>query len=132
MIALFGAIGNIFFGIKSVFQVKQCYKSKSTDGLSTFMLIADFIGNICCATYIYGSTGFTLWWQFVNYGLATLFLLILFGMKIKYKKCYSVLKPMTENEINEIYKNVINKIEKENTRNDIENECIFTTFDIRH
>lgn len=85
ILAIFGAIGNIFFGFKSLFQIIESYKTKSTKGLNTYMLIADFIGNVCCATYIYGSTGFTLWWQFVNYGFATLFLLILFYMKKLYK-----------------------------------------------
>lgn len=82
---LCGLIGNLAFAFKSSFQVKNCYKTKSTAGLSLGMIIFDFIGNICCATYIWGTTGFTVWLQFVNYGFATLFLIILLIMKLKYK-----------------------------------------------
>lgn len=80
-----GVIGNLFFGFKSVFQVIECYKKKSTTGLSAMMLISDFIGNIACAAYIWGTTGFTIWLQFVNYGFATIFLIILLLMKVYYK-----------------------------------------------
>lgn len=80
MIYIIGTIGNLLFGIKSLFQVIECYKQKSTNGLSIWMLISDFLGNTCCAVFIYGTTGFVLWPQFVNYSLATLWLVILFVM----------------------------------------------------
>ena len=81
-----GAIGNLFFGFKSGFQVWKNYKTKSFD-CSIWMIIFDFIGNICCGAYIAGTTGFwTLPWQFVNYTLATLFIFILFVQFIKYRK----------------------------------------------
>jgi uncharacterized protein with PQ loop repeat len=83
---LIGTIGNLLFGFKSLFQVIKCYKSKSTDGLSFGMLGFDFLGNTCCAYFIFATTGFTLWPQFVNYFFATLFLIILFIMIFIYKK----------------------------------------------
>lgn len=83
---LIGTIGNLLFGFKSLFQVIKCYKSKSTDGLSFGMLFFDFLGNACCAYFIFATTGFTLWPQFVNYFFATLFLIILFIMIFIYKK----------------------------------------------
>lgn len=82
---LAGAIGNIFFGFKSIFQVIKNRKAKSTEGLSMGMIMSDFIGNICCAYYIYTGAGFELWFQFVNYGFATLFLFVLLYQKYKYK-----------------------------------------------
>lgn len=80
-----GLVGNLAFAFKSSFQVVNCFKSKSTAGLSLGMIIFDFIGNMCCAAYIWGTTGFTVWLQFVNYGFATLFLIILLVMKYTYK-----------------------------------------------
>ena len=83
---LIGTIGNLLFGFKSLFQIIKCYKSKSTDGLSFGMLGFDFLGNTCCAYFIFATKGFTLWPQFVNYFFATLFLIILFIMIFIYKK----------------------------------------------
>ena len=83
---LIGTIGNLLFGFKSLFQVVKCYKSKSTDGLSFGMMIFDFLGNLACAYFIFATTGFTLWPQFVNYFFATLFLIVLFIMMFTYKK----------------------------------------------
>lgn len=80
-----GALGNILFGFKSLFQVISCYRSKSTKGLSPLMLIADFGGNVACAYYIFANTGFTLFWQYINYGFATFFLIVLFIMMFLYK-----------------------------------------------
>lgn len=86
ILSILGAIGNLFFGFKSFFQVKENIKNKSFN-CSLLMIIFDFIGNICCATYIAGTTGFlTLPWQFVNYTLATLFIFILIYQYFKYKK----------------------------------------------
>lgn len=82
---IIGAIGNILFGFKSLPQVLKCYKKKSTDGLSLGMILADFGGNIACTYYIYKIVGFEIWWQFVNYGFATLFLIILLIMTRIYK-----------------------------------------------
>lgn len=85
-LSVIGAIGNLFFGFKSLFQVKANRKAKAFN-CSLLMIFCDFIGNICCATYIAGTTGFwTLPWQFVNYSLATLFILILIGQYFKYKE----------------------------------------------
>lgn len=83
---LIGTIGNLLFGFKSLFQVIKCYKSKSTDGLSFGMLFADFGGNLACAYFIFATTGFTLWPQFVNYFFATLFLAVLFIMMFLYRQ----------------------------------------------
>lgn len=80
-----GAIGNILFGFKSAFQVWKCRKAKSTVGLSPLMLLFDFGGNIACAYYIFSNTGMKLFWQYINYGFATLFLIILFIMMFVYR-----------------------------------------------
>lgn len=84
---LAGALGNILFGFKSLPQVLKCFKKKSTDGLSLGMILFDFGGNIACTYYIYQTVGFEIWWQFVNYGFATLFLIILLIMIRIYKRC---------------------------------------------
>jgi len=85
IIYLIGITGNLLFGFKSAFQVLDCYKRKSCSGISKWMLLADFFGNLACAMFIHLTTGFRLWPQFVNYGFATLFLIILFIMMIIYK-----------------------------------------------
>jgi uncharacterized protein with PQ loop repeat len=80
-----GAIANIAFGMKSLPQVVKCYKSKSTAGLSLPMLLLDFLGNIGCTYYIYATVKFAVYFQYVNYFLASLWLVILFVMMRKYK-----------------------------------------------
>ena len=85
LIYTIGLLGNLLFGIKSLFQVITCVEKHSTEGLSVGMLITDFLGNILCASFIFLTTGFTLWPQFVNYTLATLWLIILLVLKISYK-----------------------------------------------
>ena len=85
MVYFLGTLGNLLFGVKSLFQVIQCYRRKSTEGLSLLMLITDFLGNTLCAYFIFETTGFRLWPQFVNYSLASLWLVILFGMMVMYK-----------------------------------------------
>lgn len=81
-----GMLGNIFFGVKSFPQIVSGYRHKSVNGVSTTMLVMDFFGNTCCAYFIFATTGFTLWPQFVNYFLATIFLIVLFIMKVIYKQ----------------------------------------------
>ena len=81
-----GTLGNLLFGIKSLFQVIQCFRKKSCRGLSRGMLLADLGGNLACAYFIHATTGFVLWPQFVNYGLATFFLIVLFIMIFLYRK----------------------------------------------
>lgn len=85
VVYLIGLAGNLLFGFKSLWQIIDCYKRKSTSGLSRGMLLADFGGNIACALFIHLTTGFRLWPQFVNYGFATLWLIILFIMMFIYK-----------------------------------------------
>ena len=80
-----GMLGNLLFGVKSVPQVIKCYKTKSTIGLSLPMLLLDFGGNMLCAYYIFSNTGMKLFWQYINYGIATLLLIILFTMMFIYK-----------------------------------------------
>lgn len=80
-----GMLGNLLFGVKSAPQVIKCYKAKSTRGLSLPMLLLDFGGNTLCAYYIFSNTGMKLFWQYINYGLATLLLIILFVMMFKYR-----------------------------------------------
>jgi uncharacterized protein with PQ loop repeat len=80
-----GALGNILFGFKSSFQVAKSYRKKNMSEVSSMMLLCDFGGNVACAYYIFANTGFTLFWQYINYGFATLFLIILFIMKYIYR-----------------------------------------------
>lgn len=80
-----GMLGNLLFGVKSAPQVIKCYKSKSTKGLSLPMLLLDFGGNTLCAYYIFANTGTKLFWQYINYGLATLLLVVLFIMAFMYR-----------------------------------------------
>lgn len=80
-----GMLGNLLFGVKSAPQVIKCYRSKSTKGLSLPMLLLDFGGNTLCAHYIFANTGTKLFWQYINYGLATLLLIVLFIMMFKYR-----------------------------------------------
>lgn len=82
---LIGTLGNLLFGFKSVFQVIECYKTKSVKGLSFGMLVADMGGNLACAYFIFTTTGFTLWPQFVNYFFATFWLIVLFIMMLIYR-----------------------------------------------
>lgn len=84
-IYLIGIIGNLLFGLKSLPQVIKTFRTKSSKDISTLMLIADFLGNILCALFIYQTTTTTLWPQFVNYTLATIFLIMLFIMKFLYR-----------------------------------------------
>lgn len=85
MFSILGAIGNLFFGFKSGFQVWKNYKTKTFE-CSIMMILFDFVGNICCGAYIAGTTGFwTLPWQFVNYTLATIFIVVLLIQYFLYK-----------------------------------------------
>lgn len=85
---LIGTIGNFAFGIKSMFQIHKTLKTKTATDISTGMLVFDFIGNVMCAYFMFYtgySTGVWLWPQFVNYGLATIGLMVLLYLKHKYK-----------------------------------------------
>lgn len=84
-IYLIGITGNLLFAIKSLPQVIKCHKTKTTKNISTTMILTDFLGNIFCSIFIFNTTGFTLWPQFVNYTLATLWLIILITFKFTYK-----------------------------------------------
>lgn len=83
---LIGIAGNLLFGVKSLPQIIVSFKHKDVSGVSISMLFLDFLGNLACAYFIFATTGFTLWPQFVNYFFATLFLIILFIMIFIYKK----------------------------------------------
>lgn len=85
VIYIIGTLGNILFGFKSLFQVIECYKKKSTRGLSLGMLLADFGGNVACAYFIFATTGFKLFPQYINYGFASLWLIVLFILMFKYR-----------------------------------------------
>ena len=82
---LVGVLGNLLFAVKSFPQIIFCFKHKNAKGVSTTMLILDFFGNVCCAYFIFSTTGFVLWPQFINYFFATLFLIVLFIMKLVYR-----------------------------------------------
>jgi uncharacterized protein with PQ loop repeat len=84
-IYIIGILGNLLFGFKSLPQVIHSIRTKSIKGLSTLMLLTDFLGNIFCALFIYQTTSTTLWPQYINYSLACLWLIILFILKTKYK-----------------------------------------------
>ena len=86
LVYIIGLLGNLLFGIKSLFQIIACIRNHSTEGLSLGMLVTDFLGNIFCASFIFLTTGFNLWPQFVNYFLSTLWLIILLLLVLHYKK----------------------------------------------
>ena len=85
LVYIVGMAGNLLFGIKSLPQVVSCYKRKSMSGVSPGMLLLDFGGNILCASFIFLTTGFKLWPQFVNYFCATILLVTLFIMMLVYR-----------------------------------------------
>ena len=84
-IYIIGILGNLLFGFKSLPQVIQSIRTKSTKGLSTLMLLTDFLGNIFCALFIYQTTATTLWPQYLNYSCSLLWLVILLYLKVLYK-----------------------------------------------
>lgn len=80
-----GIIANLMFGFKSLPQVIKCYRKRSTSGLSIPMLLLDFGGNIGCTYYIYSTVKYEVVFQFINYGFASLWLIILFVMMFLYR-----------------------------------------------
>lgn len=82
---IIGIIANIMFGIKSAPQCWKCWKRKSTSDLSLPMLLLDFGGNIGCTYYIYSTVKYEVIFQFINYGLASFFLIVLFIMMISFR-----------------------------------------------
>lgn len=85
-IYLIGLAGNLLFGFKSLPQVIRCFKQKTLEGVSKWMLICDLGGNLACTYFIFATTGFTLFPQFINYFFATLFLIVLLIMAILYRR----------------------------------------------
>lgn len=84
-----GFIGAVLFACKSAPQVLECWKKKSTEGLSFKMLLMDFGGNIFSALYVLFvsiSTGHWLISNLCNYFIASIFLIILFVLIKKFKK----------------------------------------------
>lgn len=81
-----GIVANLMFGFKSLPQVIKCYRHKSTDGLSISMLLLDFGGNVGCTYYIYSTVKYEVVFQFINYGFASLWLVILFIMMFVYRE----------------------------------------------
>ena len=82
---IIGAAANIAFGIKSFPQIIKCYRKKSAKDISAGMLTLDFLGNVGCTYYIYSTVKYAVVFQYVNYALATLFLIILFIMMYIYR-----------------------------------------------
>lgn len=86
---LIGYTGALSFAICSLPQVIKAYKTKSTGDISIFFIILSIIGNLCSAAYIFYTNYISGMWQYpqyVNYTLATIFIFILLGLKIKYDK----------------------------------------------
>ena len=84
-----GFIGAILFACKSFPQVIECWKNKSTNGLSRKMLLMDLGGNIFSALYVLyvsSKTGTWLISNLCNYGVATVFLIILFYLIFRFKR----------------------------------------------
>ena len=81
-----GALSNLLFGLKSLPQVLKCYKQKSTNGLSLTMILCDFGGNIGCSYYLYSTVKFAVVFQYINYALATIWLIVLLIQMIVYRK----------------------------------------------
>ena len=83
---IIGALSNLLFGLKSLPQVVKCYKQKSTNGLSLAMILCDFGGNLGCSYYLYSTVGFAVIFQYINYALATIWLIVLIVQMVVYKK----------------------------------------------
>ena len=81
-----GALSNLLFGLKSLPQVIKCYREKSTEGLSLVMLLCDFGGNLGCSYYLYSTVKFAVVFQYINYALATIWLIVLIVQMILYRK----------------------------------------------
>ena len=80
-----GIIANLMFGFKSLPQVIKTYHTKDVSSLSVAMLLLDFGGNIGCTYYIYSTVKYEVVFQFINYGFASLWLIILFVMMFLYR-----------------------------------------------
>jgi uncharacterized protein with PQ loop repeat len=86
---LIGYTGALAFAVCSLPQVIKAYKTKSTGDISIFFIILSIIGNLCSAAYIFYTNYISGMWQYpqyVNYTLATIFIFILLGLKLKYDK----------------------------------------------
>ena len=86
---IIGYCGAAAFATCSLPQVINDYKKKSTGDISIFFIILSIIGNLCSAGYIFYTNYISGMWQYpqyVNYTLATIFIFVLLGLKIKYDK----------------------------------------------
>lgn len=86
---IIGYCGAAAFATCSLPQVIKAYKTKSTGDISIFFIILSIIGNLCSAGYIFYTNYISGMWQYpqyVNYTLATIFIFVLLGLKIKYDK----------------------------------------------
>ena len=83
---LIGALSNLLFGLKSLPQVVKCYKQKSAEGLSITMILFDFGGNLGCTYYLYSTVKFAVVYQYLNYSLATVWLIVLLVQMRLYRK----------------------------------------------
>ena len=86
---IIGYCGAAAFATCSLPQVIKAYKTNSTGDISIFFIILSIIGNLCSAGYIFYTNYISGMWQYpqyVNYTLATIFIFVLLGLKIKYDK----------------------------------------------
>jgi len=86
---IFGFLGAILFALKTGPQIWECWKNKSTKGISKKMLLMDLGGNIFSFIYIFWLSWVGGIWaisNLLNYTVATIFLLILFWLMWKFKK----------------------------------------------
>lgn len=84
-----GFCGAGAFAINALPQVIKAYKTKSTGDISIFFIILSIIGNLCSAGYIFYTNYISGMWQYpqyVNYTLATIFIFVLLGLKLKYDR----------------------------------------------
>ncbi len=83
-----GWIGGILFSICALPQVIHTWRTKKTEGLSSWFLIIWFTGEILSFFYVIAKDIMTSIFHFplyLNYGLNIILILYLFYAKIKYK-----------------------------------------------
>ena len=86
---IIGYTGAGAFAVCSAPQVIKAYRTKSTGDISIFFIVLSIIGNLCSAAYIFYTNYISGMWQYpqyMNYTLATIFIFILLGLKIRYDR----------------------------------------------
>lgn len=89
MANVLGFLGAILFACKTAPQIHDCWKRRTTDGVSKKMLLMDLGGNIFSFIYIFWLSWTGGIWaisNLLNYTIATAFLIALFYLTWKFRK----------------------------------------------